>query len=320
MNSKISVGKREPFVKNLLFVEGISRSGKFLMANILSGIESVEPVQYNTLLEQLPIWKKFGLVDFELSKEILQCEIDLDAYELFIGRNLNHRKSDKSSIYNQPSFDKYLERCDKEDGQKAKERYFEQKLYNMFILHDMMSHIDIYLDMFPNVKIIHIERNPISLTYSWWKRGLGARPGKDPIFFKIMYKTETDMNVPWYAIEWQEEYNNLSDIDKIIKSIDFLQGKEREAEEKISRNSANNLLTIKYEDVLCDTDAVIKKICTFLNRSVNSDIKKILTQENLPNKDYFFERDRRLNEIKKEASNSFVDKLILMESRYLNNV
>ena len=39
--NKIKVGQKAPLVENLLIIEGISRSGKFLLANILNGLEDI---------------------------------------------------------------------------------------------------------------------------------------------------------------------------------------------------------------------------------------------------------------------------------------
>ena len=56
MKNKIKLGRKEPLVKNLLLIEGISRAGKFLLANLLHGFRGIEPVQYYGLFRAYPVF------------------------------------------------------------------------------------------------------------------------------------------------------------------------------------------------------------------------------------------------------------------------
>src|SRR3989344_6802612 len=96
------VAPRKPLVKNLLVIEGVSRSGKFLLSDLLAGFADIEPVQTHVSLEHIPIFEKLGMIDAEAAREFLRCEIDVYSYEMLIGRTLNLRKSDKSAIFNHP--------------------------------------------------------------------------------------------------------------------------------------------------------------------------------------------------------------------------
>ena len=60
---KFKIGSRAPLVKNLLLVEGPSRGGKFVVANVLTGFRGVEPIQYYDLLEHLPFLAKIGFIE-----------------------------------------------------------------------------------------------------------------------------------------------------------------------------------------------------------------------------------------------------------------
>ena len=121
---RISINKRPPFVKNILFAEGISRSGKLLLADLLACLEDVEPIQYYGLLEHVPFWVKFGIMKKDLAKELIKCEIDTHCYEMLIGRNLNYRIFDKSSIFKKPGYKKYIERSKQKDTDNIINSYY----------------------------------------------------------------------------------------------------------------------------------------------------------------------------------------------------
>ena len=43
---------------------------------------------------------------------------------------------------------------------------------NVYMFHNALWHAK-YIKAFPDIKIIHIDRHPVDLVYSWYKRGYG---------------------------------------------------------------------------------------------------------------------------------------------------
>ena len=91
MKNKLKLANRKPLVKKLLMLDGMGRAGKFLVANILNGFADVEPVQLCGLLEHIPGFEKLGFIEKRTAEELLHHEIDMHAFEMLIGRTLNHR-------------------------------------------------------------------------------------------------------------------------------------------------------------------------------------------------------------------------------------
>jgi len=317
MTKSVTLGEKKPLVGQLLIIEGISRSGKFLLANFLHGFRGIEPVQYYGLLEHLPFLVKFGLIKKNIAQKILQCEIDTHCYEMLIGRNLNHRQSDKSSIYNIPNHDKYLKRCKEADGDLAIEKFSREKLCSMYILHELMPNIKIYFDTFPKLKVISIQRSPIYLVYSWYKRGLGKRFGDDPKLFSLPIMAE-GKNVPWFAVGWEKKYLSLSEMDRIIASIEWITNASKKSFQKLEMKEKKNICFIDYEELLLQTNQVIKKIQKFLDRRVlKSEMKIILEREKLPNLTYYESKQEKLTLIKEKSSPLFYKHLLTLEAQYL---
>ena len=214
----LKIGDKTPLVEKILLAEGISRAGKFLLSNILAGFKGVEAAQYVDSLEKIPIFAKFNFMDKKAAKEFLRCEIDMHCYEMLIGRNFNYRASDKSSIFNHPRHKEFLKRSARPDGDPALARFYREKPYSFFIVHEMMPNIDIYFDLFPKLKIIHMQRSPMDLVSSWYKRGYGWRFKNDPKFFD-MTLLENKNFFPWYICPHHKKYFNASEMDKVALSI-----------------------------------------------------------------------------------------------------
>lgn len=311
--NKIKIGQRTPLVKNLLVVEGITRAGKFLLANILQGFPKIEPVQYNYLLEQIPFLAKFGLIEKNTAQQLLQCEVDIHAYEMRIGRNLNHRRSDKSSIHNRPDAQEYLNRTNKPDGNLAVAEFNKEKPYSLQIAHELMPNIEIYFDTFPQLKVISIQRSPIELVYSWYKRGHGHRWGSDPKVFQMVLEG-VSKPIPWFSAEEKGNYYQLSEVDRIIMAIEKLIKLGKKSYQKLSSKNKKEILFLPYEKILAQPVKTVEKISLFLKLKPGKQMPKILKREKLPNQ--IKNQEENLLKIKNLASEKYFRKLLKLQLEY----
>ncbi len=314
--TKAVVGERKPFVKKLLLVEGISRSGKFLMADLLGGLEGIEAVQYYGLLEHIPFLEKFGLMDRKTASEILKCEIDTHAYEMAIGRNFNHRKTDKSSIHKNPHAAKFLKRPEQSDLEKLLAEYRKQDPYSFFVMHELIPNAKIFFETFPNLKIVSLQRSPVELVDSWYRRGLAKRLGDDPTLFIIPFK-KGKAKFPWYAVGQEKEYSQLTDMDRTIFAIERIVSLYAEGLKKLNKKEQAQILFVRYEDIMTDTKVVVKKISNFLGKKPVKQLAAVLKRERLPNLAYRGTREQKLQSIKKLASPSYFKRLQKLEAKYL---
>src|SRR3989344_4515220 len=281
---KISIDARPSLVKNLLFVEGFGRGGKLVLGNVSNGFDGVEPIQYYGLLEQLPFLEKFKLIDKKITQEIIRCEIDTHCYEMLIGRNFNHRKYDGTAIAKIPNYKNYLKRSTEEDRDKNLNSFFKDNDYSFFMMHELMPNIKIYFEIFPHLKVISIKRNPVDIVYSWHKRNLGQRFGKDPKIFIIPLKAKGGP-IPWYAHSFRQQYYSLSNLDRIILCIQKLFAMYKSSYDHLPEKLKDRILFVTFEDlVFHHTDKVIMDIGKFLKRKPLPEIKSILNREDIPRK------------------------------------
>ncbi|PIR93161.1 hypothetical protein COT99_02375 [Candidatus Falkowbacteria bacterium CG10_big_fil_rev_8_21_14_0_10_43_10] len=309
------LGRRRPLVKNLLLVDGISRAGKFLLTNILSGLDGIEPVQYNAVLEHVVRLRRFNLITIPAASELLHTEVDMACYGMLIGRNMNYRRSDKSSIFNNAKYKSYLSRLKEKDGSGVLDNFYGSGLYSLFIIHESLPNIKIFLDTFPQVKIIVIQRSPADLVYSWYKRKLGQRIGKDPLMGEIPLKGKKGP-LPWYIYDHQEEYYSLSGINRVIFSISTLFKLYEAAYNVLSPKNKKNILFVRYEDILSEPEAVIKTLARFLGKKILPVMKQVIKKEKLPNKKHFALKAAKMEKIKGLAAEKYYKIIMSLEKRY----
>ena len=283
-SKKISVSRRHPLVENLLLIEGISRAGKFLLNNLLAGIEGIEPGQCRASLENIPRLVSFGLLDKTAGQELIQTEIDQYCYEMLIGRNaFNYRESDKSSIFNNPRHQSYFKRYTSPDGESAVQNFYQEKLYSSFIVHETLPNIKIFIDHFPKIKVLSIQRNPVALIHSWLKRNLEKRIGADPIMGAMIFRHNRIL-VPWYLRDKAAEYKMLNnETDRVILAVSAIISKNRHAFKKLSPSAKRRIIFINYEDLMTKPELIMPKVAQFLHKKTTPDLPKIIKAEKLPN-------------------------------------
>ncbi len=312
---KFKLGSRKTLVKDLLIVDGVSRSGKFVLGNILTAFRGVEPIQYHGPLEFLPFLESFGFLDKRAAQELIRQEIDICVYDALIGRNLNHRRGDLSSIFNHPLYKKYLKRVDQPDGDSALKMFKKEKPYNLFITHELLSTIKIYFETFPGLKAVCLRRSPMSLVYEWMKRGYGNRYGTDPKFFSITLQSKNGL-VPWFVADWMDEFGTLSETDRIIKAILTLHSAYDKSYRNLSPGYKKKMLIITFEDILFNTNFAVKEIGNFLKRSTVPGMKGVFKRLVLPRPAHAAYQRKTVEEIKCTASPKYFKLLLAAEKAY----
>lgn len=311
----MKIGSRAPLVKNLLLVEGPSRAGKFVLANVITGFRGVEPIQYYDLLEHLPFLEKMGFIEKKAAQELIRATIDTHSFEMLLGRGFNYRKDDLSSIFNHPSYKQYLKRAKQSDWDAAWKKFQKEKPYSLYVAHELMPNIEIYFEMFPDIKVISLQKSPVDLVNAWLEKHIAGRFGTDPRLMNILLNHKNGPT-PWFVNGWQGEYNQLSETDRTIKAVLHIQDMYQKAYKKLRPAWKKKILVLRFEDVLFDTVKTVKKIGKFLKRDTLPGIKKIYKNLILPRPAHLAFREEMIKKIKKTASSKYINLLIAAETRY----
>jgi hypothetical protein len=303
-------------VKNLVLINGLGRSGKFFLGKIVSGFEDMEYFQYASLFEQIPYLVKLGALSEDAGVCLLQNHIDEYYYYRQLGRNLNLRLDDATSIYNSLEKEIYLKRSETPYGDKLKQEVVNNTHRKfLLILHHTLPNIFIYYKAYPSLRLINLIRHPIDLIYSWYKENLHERVSNESFTFWPNVRGNSSP-IPWYANDWKDEFENISGIDRIIRSISHLIKLGNESESSLTNRKKEQILTIKYEDVVEKTGMVIDKISLFLSSSTLNNIEEILKKENCPRRLKIDDRIRKENFILSKASQKYIILLNEMNDTY----
>jgi hypothetical protein len=309
----MSLAKYKLLNEKILFLDGLTRAGKFLLGKIIGGFEGVEYFVYNPTIEHFFQLGGENIISKEDASALLSIYLNMTIYDYSIGRTLNLRKSDSSSIFNSFEVNRYLRRVNKTDGIDRIDEIVKNNRYSTFMVHECIQYYDIIKSVAPNSKVITIRRNPIDIAYSWYIRGWGDRFGVDPLSFVPAVKGK-QIPIPTFAKNWGDKYKNMNNAERVVSSVLHLAKME-----KANIEPHDLKLTVYYENLITAPLSVVDDISAFLIKKPHKSISNIIKKEC---KGLDFEAQRVIKEktLKDRMQNSVLfDKLKRYESYYISD-
>jgi len=304
-----SINIRQETLSSPIIVDGIGRSGKFFLGKILCGLENIEYFQYVSVLEHIPYLYRLGFINEDAAISLLQVNADEHFYNMLVGRNINLRFDDGSSVINSLEPELYDKRA-KMPVNNDNIRNKNNIRLSPFITHETFTNIKIFFKAFPNIKIVLLRRNPIDIVHSWLLRGWGNRFESSDLLAFIPLVKKNNLQFPWYVNGWEEEYYRISEVERIIKCIDTIMRKEDETYKTLLTDEQNKVLIIHYENLVEKTKKEICRMEKFIGERSSKRMSAIMENERCPNKLSLKNRESKMDDISKHTSKKYIDLLL----------
>lgn len=296
-------------VDELIVLDGLTRSGKFLLGKIVSNFQNVEYFQYPAAMEHIPYLYKMGMLDRDNAIAYLKINANMSTYDMGVGRYLNTRVDDNSSILNATDYKEYVARTVAPDGNIAMERFKQLKRVPSVLTHEVLPLVDLYLEAFPYMKMINIKRHPVDLAHSWHSRRLGERFGADPLTFTPTFDYEGHA-LPWFMMEWQEQFAKMKPVERVVKSITSLYRFDQKALESLDNQvKEKSIFEVSYENLIEKPLETVSLMGAFIGQVPHSNMDTILKRERCFRKLLIEDRKNKYDEIRNECDSSISDEL-----------
>ncbi len=308
--------KPECINENVIILDGLTRSGKFYLGKLLSSIIDLEYFFSSSEVERILIAGFTGVVSPESASALMAYAVNEEIYSKAIGRDMNLRPDDSSSILNSYEKEKYFARRENEPGWDAMNKVLDKNRYSVFVLHQSLMVSEIVKGAIPKPYILNIRRHPVDLVFSWLQRGWGHRYSTgDLLAFSPTFQC-ADSIVPYFAMDWCEEYVHSNEYDRIVKSIVYLTEKESNA---ISSHESM-ICHVYYDHLVCNPEREVDKICAFLKKEPHESMAEVIKKETI-DKNVISGRSEKENQIFSNVKdkNSF-EKLMGLSRAYEKNI
>lgn len=307
----------------LLFIDGVTRSGKSSICQTIVALKNVEHVDLNYDFEYLFAGLVKKKINYNFAKNFFDSSFSRYTYDKILGRNLNLKKSDFTSIYNYYDPKIYLKRIEsnnKFNRYHYKKTTVQKKIKKDKILkilkskliyfpiqtHYLIENYETLKKLNLNYKIIRIDRHPVDIIYSFYKRGWGKirRNNINHYYEYASYSKEIDgIFIPWFLNISKEKYLKYNEIDRCIFSI-------ISNLRKIKNKKYPNTFFINFDSLCKDPHFEFKKLCEFLGTKKQKKLKMFFLRANFPRKIDKNERNIKYRFILKKSKNKKLIKML----------
>ena len=310
---------RETIESNLVFISGLTRSGKALLCPIVSSFENTEKVNVNFFLEQIPFLNHIKKINDEASIYLLKSGISMMLYDNAIGRNANFRKDDYTSVWKYRNPKEYIDRLSLPDGDSVIKKIEDDLRLFPMMVHNGLINANLWFSAYPSLKMIHMQRNPVHIVYSWNLKGYGGNFYSQKRSSTLTFGYKGNF-LPYFAYGWEEKYLKSSEIDRIIYSVEMIRNQHRDSYEALDINTKKRILFVRHQHLLINTDKCVSTVSKFLETKTSIDTKSVLMEQNCPRvlfKDTPFltsslSQEDKLKKIRSLASSDAYEVLISM--------
>lgn len=300
----------------LLIISGINRSGKSLIAPIVSSFKNIEPFvvnyDYERLL-QMAYCKKVSPSFFDFFFNKMSEKM---MHDQFNGRSVSVKIKDFSSIWKNSTTNEIQKKILEEEISKESFLKNKNKNYSNFFIHNSLFFYNSFSKIFKKYKIINIIRHPIDVIYSWKKKNVNKiYSNKNEIFNESFYFKKKKYYIPYFAKNINlNNFQKLNSLEKLFVTVDSnLQDEYKIINKKFS---SKNFIILDFDNFVSKPHLKIKKIEKFLNCSKSKFTQEVLFQEKCPRKVNNFKKINRELNLLNELNPTLRKKYKLLVEKY----
>lgn len=264
---------------DIIFIDGVWGSGKSLLGPIVSGMAQVEKSKIEHIYEYICTLSFLKKITPDATSCMLEIYSDLSQYNNLISREVNLRWSDDSGLANNPNFLRYIARLFKQDGDYVLDQINSKNIALSIMSHQILQVSDpLFKSYGKRFKIVEMVRHPLYLIThfeSYLERFNSPRE------FTLAFDFQGS-KIPWFAIDWANEFTQANLYERAILSIIYLYEKTFNAYSKLGDEEKSQIMILSFEELVTDSKMSIINLEGFLGRKHHADVDKILRKQKIP--------------------------------------
>jgi len=304
---------------NILFVDGVSRTGKAMLNNILLGFDNISSIQFINAMEQLMPMYIHGKLDKNAFSAFLRLYFNENFYNYQLSRNINFRYDDLTSIHRTKNPTEFYKNLAKQDGDAIIDELKSENTLFQFQTHDLLTHYSSFLELGIHAQVIELFRHPADTIHSWYSRGWGKRfDNVDPRSATTLFQYKGHA-IPHYVIGHEEKYIQLNEMEKCAFMHNLLVRKSIYEYNKLAESEKKKILILRYEDLLVQPEKEIDKMSDFLKIDKTSHIIKSMQDARVPRIIDESKRSVKINDIQALVNDEIMNDVLELANDYENN-
>ncbi|MCF8317869.1 MAG: hypothetical protein K9I02_03915 [Haliscomenobacter sp.] len=266
--------------EQVLFVDGMSGTGKSILCPILASLERVEKLMFHFDIENLSTMAQNEKISISDASVLIRLMADADLFNTMISRSVNLRPSDDSGIRNNPNGWKYIKRLFKSGGPEVITEIQENKPILHYMSHNLLQvSTPIFNTFGKGLTLLTMVRHPVYMTEHWFNyiEGVGNNP-RD-----LTPSVGPGSLIPWFA-DAVTDYTSLPTMDKVIYGCEALIAMETKILAGLDQEQRKRVMLIPFESFVTDPYPWLETIAEMLGTKTTKKTHAILKKQKCPRK------------------------------------
>ena len=276
----LSVSRKPHLANKIVMIGGLDGCGKTLFAPIISALERVELPTYSYEIEHYCSLNFLQNLSLNAASTLIRMQTDLKLYNMMMGREVNFRPTDLSSVqlYHNPT--QYFDRLFKPGDEAIPDVVRKNNPILNLIIHNILFISDpIWNALEDRCVYIEVVRHPLymvrQVTLNIHKLINSVR------YFNICYERE-NKNYPFWVKGWEDLFDQSSDIERSVHYIDQMTQRVEKAKKVLREKYKANILTIPFEQFVLDPEPWVEKIATSIGSKITENTRNVMFQQKVP--------------------------------------
>jgi hypothetical protein len=302
----------------VVLVDGLTRSGKGMLGPILSSFERVEIERVEPILEYIGGLHRLGKIERDAAVALLRMETDQHLFDGMIGRNVNFRWEDHSSVWHNPRPWRYVRRLFMPEREEAMKRIAEERPIYQNMTHRQLANFRLYREAFgPRLRMVEMVRHPVELMDSWMRKRKGERIGTDALINALCVEYE-GQSLPYYALGWEKAFLAASPLGRVIRMIDFKTRQWVETWRGLTSEERSSLLMVPFEAFVTRPESWVERLAAFIGTAPSGRTPSELSKQRCPrdwNPDEVATKRRKLEDGASPEERRILDDLVVLHEQ-----
>ena len=274
------VERKDLLVEKAVFVDGLPGCGKTLLSRIVSSFDRVELLSYAYEVEYVCSLSYLNRITTDAAETIVKLNVDQKIYNTMMGRDVNFRPSDLSSVFSDHDPMRYFKRLFSDGDAVIPALVRKENPVLNFAVHNMMPFSEpIWQALGDKCVFIEVVRHPLYMTRQQLLNfeNLIGNPRHFSVYFKY-----GDNHLPFFAKGWEDLYVKSNNPDRVIYFIEKLTEKTDLAMQEFYEKYKANTLVVPFELFVLDPYPWIEKIANAIGINASDSVIKIMKEQNVP--------------------------------------
>lgn len=306
----------ELWFDHMILVDGMARSGKSLVAACLANFDRVEPWQIPIYVDHVVKYLELGEFSRNGARAALRNGLNSHAFDYAVGRGLNRRRTDWSTVTHFSPQDLLIEREQESSYEVLLQHFRDSKRIPTFVTHEQISFTSLWFDSVPSLKFLEVCRHPATLMVSWYRRRLTDRWGEDPLLF-VPCMSVNEKPVPLFARDIQDRWSAMTTEEKLLASLELQYANLWCALDTLSDHDQLQLRWVQIESLKERPRNIVVRLSEWLDCDVSQiQLDAFMAREKLPRQDSGIEVASALKELQAILSGSLIERLRILVEEY----